>query len=98
MTHYEPFDGDYIEADYGKLVDEIQENKGIDIGPYPEICVSVRQDNKIEVLGSNTDEEDWEDIYLFDIPKTWDLKLIQDMFVGNVYMQVVGNKSAIIRK
>jgi hypothetical protein len=40
-TQYEPFDGDYTDADYTKLLDDIQTEQGIDIGAWLEICATM---------------------------------------------------------
>jgi hypothetical protein len=87
-TSYEPFDGDYIDADYGKLLNDIQTQQGIEIGVFLEICVSFnRGNNKIEVNCSNDEGDEWEYSYAFDIPEGWELEQVREMFPGGVYLK-----------
>jgi hypothetical protein len=86
-TSYEPSDGDYIDADYCKLLNDIQSQQGLDIGGHLEICVSMTQDNnKIYVLCSNDEGSEWKYSYVFEIPAGWELEKVREMFPGNVYL------------
>ncbi len=87
-TSYEPYDGDYVDADYCKLLNDIQIQKGLNIGAYLEICACMTQDNnKIFVSYSNDDGDDWEQSYVFEIPDGWELEKVREMFIGNVYLR-----------
>lgn len=88
MTNYEPFDGDYIDADYGKLLNDIQTQQGLSIGAYLEICASMNKGSKkIEVNCSNDEGDEWEQSYSFEIPEGWELEKVREMFPGNVYLR-----------
>jgi hypothetical protein len=87
-TSYEEFDGDYIDADYCKFLNDIQTQQGIDIGAYLEICVSMnRGNNKIEVTCSNDEGNEWEQSYAFEIPEGWEFEKVCEMFPGFVYLK-----------
>ena len=85
-TEYEPYDGDYIEADYTKLIDDIQREQGIDIGAWLEICVSL-DDDEIYITCSNDEGNEWERSYTFPIPPGWEPEAVRAMFEGYVYLQ-----------
>jgi hypothetical protein len=85
-TSYKPFDGDYTDADYTRLLDDIQTEQGINIGASYEICVNLIKDDKIHVVCSNDDGSEWVFEYSFPIPTSWDIETIRAMFEGNVYM------------
>ncbi len=88
-TSYEPFDGDYIDADYGQLLNDIQVQQEVKIGSYLEICVSLNlKSNKIEVLCSNDEGNEWEFSFSFEIPTGWELEKVREMFPGNVYLRM----------
>ncbi len=87
-TSYEEFDGDYIDADYGKLLEDIQVQNALNIGAYLEICVSLDWDsNKIEVSCSNDAGNEWKQHYAFEIPEGWKFEKVREMFPGNVYLR-----------
>lgn len=86
-THYEPFDGDYIDADYGNFFDDIQIQNNYDFGEYPEICATLEEDRTIRVLGANVDQDNWIWDRSFAIPGGWDWGLVQKMFEGTVYLE-----------
>lgn len=87
LTNYDCSDGDYIDdADYTKLINDIQRMVGYDIGEFLEICVTLESDNTIGVLGANDEGDEWEWGQYFNIPPGWDIELIKRMFVGTVYM------------
>lgn len=84
-TSYDPKDGDYIDADYTKLLNDIQNASDYDIGEYLEICVSL-EDGKIYICGSD-DGTEWVWRRTFPIPDGWKLEDIQKMFPGYVYLE-----------
>jgi len=87
-TYYEPFDGDYIDDDYEKLLDNLQTEAGYDFGEYLEIIVSLEGDgdkySTIYVCGSNDEGTKWIWQQCFDIPNGWSLERLGKMFEGNV--------------
>jgi hypothetical protein len=86
-TSYDPHDGDYIDADYTKLLNDAQAAKGIDIGKYLEICVSLTEDNEIYVQCANDNGDEWIVDHTFAIPDGWSIEEVRDMFPGNVYLR-----------
>jgi len=86
-TNYVVSDGDYIDADYTKLLNDIQAEADFDIGDYLELCVSF-EDGEIKVLGSNDEGSEWIWERSFPVPAGWSIELIQSMFMGNVYFQL----------
>jgi len=88
-TLYEPFDGDYIDADYSKFFNDIQTEADFDIGEYPEICTTLEADNTIRILGANVDQDDWIWDRSFPIPQGWDMEQVTKMFEGCVYLEPV---------
>ena len=95
-TNYDCSDGDYIgddDADYTKLINDIQREIGYDIGEFLEICV-LESDNTICILGANDEGDEWEWRQYFQIPPGWDIELIKRMFVGTVYMKPDGTGAA----
>lgn len=85
-TQYKPFDGDYTDANYTKLLDDIQTEQGIDIGTWSEICVTLTKNNLIFITCSNDEGDEWVFDYTFPIPVSWDVGTVQAMFNGNVYL------------
>ena len=49
-TQYEPYDGDYTDADYTKLLNDVQIELGSDLEAYLEICVSLTEDDQLYIL------------------------------------------------
>ena len=87
VTQYEPYDGDYIDADYTELLNAAQRERGCDIGEYLEICVSLNDDDQLEILCSNDEGNEWEFTHVWPIPAGWDVETVRTMFEGNVYLQ-----------
>lgn len=85
-TIYEPFDGDYGDYDYTKLINDIQVSQGYSFGPYREICVTLEVD-QIRILCANDKGDEWIDDTFYDIPPEWTLTQLQEMFEGSVYMK-----------
>lgn len=85
-TIYEPFDGDYGDYDYTKLINDIQTAQGYSFGPYREICVTLEVD-QLRILCANDKGDEWIDDHFYDIPPEWTLTQLQEMFFGSVYMK-----------
>jgi len=85
-THYEPYDGDYIDADYTRLLDDIQTEQDIDIGAWLEICAMLDED-QIHIICSNDEGNEWVYDFTFPIPASWNVDEVRTMFEGNVYLQ-----------
>jgi len=88
-TCYQPFDGDYIDEDYEKLLDDLQTEAGYDFGEFLEIIVSLEGDNNdtLYVCGSNNEGTEWIWQQGFPIPSGWNLERLEKMFEGNVYLK-----------
>lgn len=86
-TQYKPFDGDYIDADYEKFLNDIQAQSNYEFGEYPEICVSLENDITIRILFSNDEKDEWIFDRTFPIPNGWDVSQVEKMFEGNVYLK-----------
>lgn len=86
-TSYEPFDGDYEDADYTKLLNDIQAEQGFDIGAFLEICVSLTDEDKIYICCSNDEGTEWKYTNEYPIPASWDIETVRFMFPGNVYLK-----------
>lgn len=91
-TNYEPFDGDYIDADYSKFFNDMQTEANFDFGEYPEICTTLEADNTIRVLGANINQDDWIWDRSFPIPQGWELERVKKMFEGCVYLEPSGGE------
>jgi hypothetical protein len=88
-TSYEPYDGDYTDADYTKLLNDIQSENNLDIGAHLEICVNLTDKDKVYILCSNDEGTEWEFDYVFPVPSSWSVDTVRDMFSGYaVYLQV----------
>lgn len=87
-TSYDPSDGDYIDADYTKLLNDIQTAADFEIGEFLEICVSITNDDEIFVQGTN-DGTGWIWDRTFPIPDGWQIETIREMFPGYVYLEPV---------
>jgi len=87
-TEYEPYDGDYIDADYTKLLNDVQRERGHDLGEYLEICVSLTDDDQLYILCSNDEGNEWKYSHTYPIPAGWDIEKVREMFSGYpVYLQ-----------
>jgi hypothetical protein len=86
-TIYKPYDGDYIDADYTKLINDVQIEQGYDIGDFLEICVTLTKDDRILIRCSNDEGSEWDYSYTRSIPAGWDIGKIREMFSGNVYLK-----------
>lgn len=81
-TEYEPFDGDYIDADYTRLINDIQIGTGAPFGAYREICVSLEDDNLVEILFSDDDGANWDRENSYPVPDGWTVEQLRPMFAG----------------
>lgn len=87
-TSYEPKDGDYTEADYGKFLNDIQKQADYEFREYPEICASLEH-GEIFVCGSNEECDEWIWHKTFPVPQGWDIEQVRKMFEGYVYLTPV---------
>lgn len=86
LTEYEPFDGDYGDYDYTKLIFDIQRDWGYQLGAYLEICVTF-DDDEISIECANGEGNEWIDHYYCKIPAGWTVEQLTEMFEGSVYMK-----------